>query len=73
MGQQQQRHGRSFLKLILFSSLGVLGVLLTLALSLVKALIHPRKWTRFDLYTLTPFELGLPGEAVTFPLVWWLS
>jgi hypothetical protein len=34
MGQQQlQRHGRSFLKLILFSSLGVLGVLLTLALS----------------------------------------
>jgi len=69
--QQQQRQWRSFLRLILFSSmggsLGVLGVLFTLALSLVKVLIHPRKWTRFDLHTFTPFELGLPGEAVAFP------
>jgi hypothetical protein len=52
--QQQQRQWRAFLKLILLSSLGVLGVLLTLALSLVKALIHPRKWTRFDLYHRYP-------------------
>ncbi len=69
--QQQRRHAYTFLKPLLLGSalggLGALGVLFTLALSLVEYLIHPRRKTIFDLYTLTPYELGLPGEAVTFP------
>jgi fermentation-respiration switch protein FrsA (DUF1100 family) len=69
--QQQPRLSYTFLKRLLLSSavgsLGVFGVLLTLALSLVEYLIHPRRQTIFDLYTLTPYELGLPGEAITFP------
>lgn len=69
--QQQPRLSYTFLKPLLLSSavgsMGVFGVLFTLALSLVEYLIHPRRQTLFDLYTLTPYELGLPGEAVTFP------
>jgi fermentation-respiration switch protein FrsA (DUF1100 family) len=67
---QQQRQRRSFLKLVLLGgvggSLGALGALVTLALTLVETLIRPRKRTILDLYTLTPYELGLPGEAVAF-------
>lgn len=67
MGQHwQHAHGHSFLKPILLGGLGTLGALLTLALTLVETLIHPRKRTILDLYTLTPYELSLPGEAVVF-------
>ena len=69
--QQQPRLSYTFLKRLLLSSavgsLGVLGVFFTLALTLVEYLIHPRRQTLFDLYTWTPYELGLPDEAVTFP------
>lgn len=71
MGQHRQhRRGNAFLKPILLGSvggsLGALGALLTLALTLVETLIRPRKRTIFDRSTLTPYELGLPGEAVGF-------
>jgi len=65
--QQQKRQWYTLMKATLFGSFGVLGVLFTLAFFLVQMLIHPRKRTLFDLYTFTPYELGLPGEAVAFP------
>jgi uncharacterized protein len=49
------------------SGLGVFSLLVTVALSLVIALTHPKRKTRRDRYTLSPYEFDLPAEAVTFP------
>jgi len=34
---------------------------------IVETIIHPKKKTLFDRYTISPFELDIPAEAVTFP------
>ncbi len=47
-------------------SIGLIGVLFAVAVYLVEALTRPKKRTPFDLYTFSPYELGLPAEAVTF-------
>lgn len=49
------------------SSMGVLGILVTVALFIVETIIHPKRRKPFDLYTISPFELDLPAEAVVFP------
>ncbi len=58
-------------KQVLFASLasgiGVFGLLVAVALTIVEALIHPKRKTAFDRYTLSPFEFDLPAEAVVFP------
>jgi fermentation-respiration switch protein FrsA (DUF1100 family) len=48
-------------------TLGVLGVLGGVSLYLVETLTRPKKPDPFSSYTFTPYELGLPGEAITFP------
>src|ERR1700726_2765731 len=68
---QQLKVSRPSLKQILYSSLGgsigVLGVMFTVALYVVEILIRPKKRTQFDGYTVSPYELDLPAEAVSFP------
>ncbi len=49
------------------SSIGVFGLLVTVALSIVEFLTHPKRKTASDLYTLSPYEFDLPAEAVMFP------
>lgn len=49
------------------SGIGVFGLLATVALALVEILIHPKKKTVLDRYTLSPYEFDLPAEAVVFP------
>ena len=49
------------------SGLGVFGLLVTVAISIVAVLTHPKRKTARDLYTLSPYEFDLPAEAVTFP------
>jgi len=49
------------------SSIGLLGIVCAVALYIVEVIIHPKKQKVRDLYTFTPFELGLPAEAVVFP------
>ena len=51
----------------LSGGLGVLGLLFAVALYVVETLIRPKKHNVFDLYTFSPYELDLPGEAVVFP------
>ncbi len=62
---------RLSIKRILFGSLsggiGILGLLLAGALFVVETLTRPKKPSHFDKYTFSPYELGLPAEAVTFP------
>lgn len=70
--QQHHRHvPRPSLKQVLLagvgSGLGVFGLLVTVALSIVAVLTHPKRKTPRDLYTLSPYEFDLPAEAVTFP------
>lgn len=59
------------LKHILFgglgSSVGLLGIMLSVALYVVEKLTHPKKRGTFDEYTISPYELELPAEAVLFP------
>jgi uncharacterized protein len=59
------------LKRFLFGSLsggiGVVGVLLAGAVYVVEVITRPKKHNNFDLYTFSPYELGIPGEAVLFP------
>ncbi|MDQ6662088.1 MAG: alpha/beta fold hydrolase, partial [Chloroflexota bacterium] len=61
---------RPSLKQILLSgiggSVGIMGVLFAVALYIVETLIRPGKRSIFDGYTFSPYELELPGEAVTF-------
>jgi fermentation-respiration switch protein FrsA (DUF1100 family) len=59
------------IKRILFGGLsggiGILGLLLAGALFAVETLTRPKKLNPFDHYAFSPYELGLPAEAVTFP------
>lgn len=48
-------------------SIGVAGVLFAGALYVVDTLTRPKKRSSFDLYVFSPYELGLPAEAVVFP------
>src|SRR5579859_760020 len=48
-------------------SVGILGVLFAVGLYIVETLTRPKRITNFiDLYTFTPFEMGLPAEEVSF-------
>src|SRR6267154_1395270 len=47
-------------------SIGLIGVLFAGAVYVVEALTRPKKSSPFDNYTFSPYELGLPAEAVTF-------
>lgn len=47
-------------------SVGILGVMFTVALYVVETLIRPKKHIPFEDYTVSPYELNLPAEAVTF-------
>ena len=70
----EARHVRQFrpsLKQIVLgglgSGIGILGVLCAVALYVVEMITRPKKHLLFrDLYTFTPFELGLSAETVTF-------
>ncbi len=68
---QQFKSFRLSLKRILFGSLsggiGILGLLFAGAIFVVETLTRPKKLNSFDLYTFSPYELGLPAEAVSFP------
>jgi len=59
------------MKRILFGglsgSIGILGLLLAGALFVVETITRPKKPNNFDNYAFSPYELGLPAEAVTFP------
>ncbi|HLJ36240.1 MAG TPA: alpha/beta hydrolase [Ktedonobacteraceae bacterium] len=62
---------RPSLKQVILSSLGgsigIVGILFTVALYVVETLIRPQKRNLFDEYTFSPYEFDLPAEAVTFP------
>jgi fermentation-respiration switch protein FrsA (DUF1100 family) len=47
-------------------SVGLIGVLFAVAVYLVESLTRPKRRTPFDSYTFSPYELGLPAEAVMF-------
>ncbi|HEU5380177.1 MAG TPA: alpha/beta hydrolase [Ktedonobacteraceae bacterium] len=59
----------SFRKLLLGSMLAVAGAYLSVGFSIVETLIRPNKKSAhyWDAYQFSPFELGLPAEAVAFP------
>lgn len=62
---------RLSLKRILFGGLsggiGIVGIVFAGAIYVVESLTRPKKHTPFDNYTFSPYELGLPAEAVVFP------
>jgi len=68
---QNLKSFRLSLKRILFGglsgSIGILGLLLAGALFVVETITRPKKLNHFDKYTFSPYELGLPAEAVAFP------
>ena len=69
---QQVRQFRPSLKQIVFgglgSSIGLLGIVCAVALYVVELITRPKKKLLFrDLFTFSPFELGLPAEEVVFP------
>ena len=68
---QNLKSFRLSMKRILFGGLsgglGILGLLLAGALFVVETLTRPKKPNPFDNYAFSPYELGLPAEAVTFP------
>jgi uncharacterized protein len=68
---QNLKSFRLSIKRILFGglsgSIGILGLLLAGALFVVETLTRPKKLNHFDKYVFSPYELGLPAEAVTFP------
>jgi len=68
---QNLKSFRLSIKRILFGvfsgSIGILGLLLAGALFVVETITRPKKLNHFDNYTFSPYELGLPAEAVTFP------
>jgi fermentation-respiration switch protein FrsA (DUF1100 family) len=62
---------RSLLKSIIFgglgSGIGLLGIMFSVALYVVETLIRPKpKPAKFEEYSFTPYELGLPAEVVAF-------
>jgi len=58
-------------KQIILGSLGasvvIAGIIIAVAFFIVETIIHPKKKTLFDRYTISPFELDIPAKAVTFP------
>jgi uncharacterized protein len=70
---QKLKSFRLSLKRIMFGGLsggiGILGLLFAGALFVVETLTRPKKLNPFDLYTFSPYELGLPAERVTFPSI----
>ncbi len=48
-------------------SFGVVGVMFMIALYVVETLTRPKKYSIFDSYSVSPFELDLPAEIVQFP------
>lgn len=58
-------------KQIFFGTLGagivIAGIIVAVAFSIVEKIIHPKKKTPFDRYTVSPFELDIPAETVAFP------
>src|SRR5215467_1631092 len=58
-------------KQIILGSLGgsvvIVGIILAVPFFIVETIIHPKKKTLFDCYTISPFELDIPAEVVTFP------
>lgn len=46
--------------------IGIVGIMFAVALYIVQALTHPKKFKFRDFHTLSPFELDLPAEAVVF-------
>ena len=71
MSKHENRFRRPSLKQVLLSSvggsIGVVGVLFTVALYVVETLIRPQKRNLFDEYTFSPYEFDMPAESVTFP------
>jgi uncharacterized protein len=67
---QNLKHYRLNVKRILFgglsSSIGIVGLLLGGAIFVVEIITRPKKLNSFDHYAFSPYELGLPAEAVTF-------
>lgn len=61
---------RPSLKRVVFGgvggTLGILSLLCGVSIYLVETLTRPKKLAPFSEYTFTPFELGLPAEAVAF-------
>ncbi len=68
---QNLKSFRLSMKRILFGglsgSIGIVGILLAGALFVVEILTRPKKLNSFDRYAVSPYELGLPAETVTFP------
>lgn len=64
------KFNRPSLKQLLYSglggSVGILGVMFTVSLYVVETLIRPKKHAQFEDYTVSPYELDLPAEAVVF-------
>jgi len=58
-------------KQIILGSLGgsvvIVGIIVAVPFFIVETIIHPKKKTLFDRYTISPFELDIPAEAVTLP------
>lgn len=71
MQLQQLKQFHLSLKRILFGglsgSIGVAGLVFAGAIYVVEILTRPKKLSSFDLYTFSPYELGIPAESVTFP------
>lgn len=71
MSKNVNRFRRPSLKQVVLSSLGgsigVVGILFTVALYVVETLIRPQKHNLFDEYTFSPYEFDMPAESVTFP------
>ncbi len=65
------KHFHPSLKQVIYGGLsggvGALGVVFAGAIFIVEVLTRPKKLNNFDLYTFSPYELGLPGEPVAFP------
>ncbi len=67
---QHVRLSRPSLKSLLFGSLGgsvgILGVLAGVGIYIVDTITRPKQLATFDFYTISPFELNLPAEEITF-------
>jgi len=68
---QHIKFNKPSLKRVLYGglggSVGILGVMFTVALYVVETLIRPKKHAPFEDYTVSPYELDLPAETVVFP------
>src|SRR5712691_10855703 len=67
----QIRQFRPSLKHIIFgglsSGIGLLGIMFAVALYVVEIITRPKKLVFNELYTFSPYELGLPAEEISFP------